>query len=124
MRGVLVHGEDLLEQSGELCLAKNTARLDVGQQVLEVAHALRQRLHFAQAFVYLLEPVRHLLEAFTQPCFQRGLEFFIDGGTHFVELGGVAGLQLRQLCFECLPHFGHAAGVRFTQARQLQTQGV
>ena len=65
-----------------------------------------------------------MLEAFTQPCFQRGLEFFIDGGTHFVELGGVAGLQLRQLCFECLPHFGHAAGVRFTQTRQLKTQGV
>ena len=124
MRGVLIHRENLLKQSSELRLAKNTARLDVGQQVLEVTHALRQRLHFTQAFVHLLEPVRHLLEAFTQPCFQRGLEFFIDGGTHFVELGGVAGLQLRQLCFECLPHFGHAAGVRFTQARQLQAQGV
>ena len=65
-----------------------------------------------------------MLEAFTQPCFQRGLEFFIDGSAHFIELGGVAGLQLRQLRLECLPHFGHAAGVRFTQARQLQTQGV
>jgi len=109
--GVLIHREDLLEQGGQLRLAKNTARLDVGQQVFEVAHALRQRLHFTQALVHLLKPVSDLLEAFTQPCLQCGLEFFVNRGPHLVELGSVAGLQLRQLRLQRLPHFGHAAGV-------------
>jgi len=62
-----------------LCLAKHAARLHVGQQVLEVAHALRQRLHFTQTLVHLLQPLGHLLKAFAQTGLQRRLQLFVYG---------------------------------------------
>ena len=73
LRTVLVDREDLLQQTGQLRLAKNTARFDIGEQMLEVTHALRQRLHLAQAFVDLLQPVGYLFEALTQARLQGGL---------------------------------------------------
>jgi hypothetical protein len=41
----------------------------------------------AQALVDLLQTLGHLLKAFTQPRFQGGLQFFVDGLAHLVELG-------------------------------------
>ena len=73
-------------------LTKNTARLDVGQQMLEVAHTLRKRLHFTKALVHLLKPVGHLFKAFTQTCLQRRLKLFVHGTAHLVKLGGIGQL--------------------------------
>jgi hypothetical protein len=124
LRGVLIHREHLLQQGGKLGFAKNTARFDIGQQVLQITHALRQRLHFAQATVNLLKPVCHLLEAFAQPRFQRALQLFIDRLAHLVELGRIGLLQLGELLFECLAHFGHAAGIGFADRLQLHRERV
>jgi hypothetical protein len=79
--------------------------------VLEVAHALRQGVHFAQAFVHLLQPVGHLFEALAQAGLQCGLEFFVHRLAHFIELGGVALLQLGQLGFHGAAHLRQAAGI-------------
>ena len=120
--GVLLGRQHLLEQGLELHFAEHAARLDVGQHALQVAHALRQRLHFAQALVHLLQPVGHLLETLAQPRLQRGLQFFVDGLAHLVELGGVGLLQQGQLRLQRAAHFGHAPRVRFAQVLQLQRQ--
>ena len=53
----------------------------------QIPYTLRECLHFAQTLVNLLQPVSHLLEAFTQAGLQRGLQFFIDRLAHLIELG-------------------------------------
>ena len=121
---VLVDGEHLLQQGPELRLAEDAARLHVSEQVLEVAHALRQRLHFTQSLVYLLEPVGHLLEAFAETRLQGALQLFVDGLAHLVKLGGVALLKLRKLRFHRRPHLGQTARVRLRQALQLGVERV
>ena len=52
------------------------------------------------------------------------MQLFIHGGAHLIKLGGVGGLQLGQLRFQRLAHFGHAPGVGFAQAGKLQVQGI
>ena len=79
--------------------------------MLEVAHALRQRLHFTQPLVDLFEPVSHLLEALAEPRFQRVLQLFIDSTAHLVELVGITLLQLRELLFQRFAHFAHTARI-------------
>ena len=116
--------EDLFEQAGQLRFAKDAARFHVGQQVLEVAHALRQRVHFTQAAMHLLQPFGHLPEALAQALLQRGLQFFIDGAAHFVQFFGVALLQTGQLLLQGAAHFLQAAGVVFAQRLQLRGQRV
>ena len=113
--GVLVGGKHLLQQSAQLGFAKHAAHFHVGEQALEVAHALRKRLHFAQATVHHFQPVGHLLEAFAQPRLQGGLQFFVYRVAHLVKLGAVALLQLRHLFLQCAAHFGQAAGVGLAQ---------
>ena len=83
--------------------------------MLEVAHALGQGLHFAQTFMYLFQPVGHLLEALAQTGLQRGLQFFVHRGAHFVQLGGIGALQLHELRFQRGTHFGQHAGAGFAQ---------
>ena len=57
--------------------------------------------------------IGHLFEACAQACLQRGLELFVHGGPHFVELGGVGALQLRQLGIQGFSHLGQSAGAGF-----------
>ena len=64
--GVLLGRQHLFEQGTQLRFAKHATRFDVGQQVLEVAHALRQRMHLAQALVHLLQPLGYLRETLRQ----------------------------------------------------------
>ena len=73
------------EQRGELDLAPGAARLDVGQNALQVADADRQRLHLAQPFVHLLEAIGHLLERCPEPLIERRLQFFVDGGAYLFQ---------------------------------------
>ena len=113
--GVLLAHKHLFQERSELRLAKNAARLDVGEQMLEVAHALGQGLHFAQAFVHLLKLVGHLLETCAQARLQSGLELFVHRGAHLIEFGGVGGLQLGELGVQRLAHLGQGAGTGFTQ---------
>ena len=97
LRGILIGREHLLQQSAQLGFAKDAAHLHVGQQVLEIAYALGEGLHFTQAAMHHFKPFGHLLETSVQARLQGGLEFFIDCLPHFIELGAVALLQLRQL---------------------------
>ena len=105
-------------------LAKHAPGFDVGQQVFEIAHALRQGVHFAQPFVHLLQAVGHLFEALAQAGLQRGLKFFIHCLAHLVELGRIALLQLGQLGFHGAAHLGQAAGIGFSQGIDLLGQAV
>ena len=112
---VLVAHKHLFQQRGQLRLAKNAPGFDVAQQVLQVAHALGQGLHFAQAFVHLLQLVGHLFETCAQARLQRGLQLFVHGGTHLVELGRIGSLQLGQLGIQGLAHLGQGAGAGFAE---------
>jgi hypothetical protein len=105
---VLIDGKDLLEQTGQLGLAKYATRLDVAQQVLEVTHALGQALHFAQPPVHLLKPLGHMGKTRVQPLLQRAVELFIDRGTHLLELFLVAVLQRPQALFNRGADLGQA----------------
>ena len=124
LRGILVGCKHLLQQGAQLCLAEHTARLDVAEQVLEVAHALGQRLHLAQALVHHLQPVGHLAEALAQALVQRGLELFVHSLAHLVELGAVGVLHLRHLRFQRAAHFLQAARVGFAQGIELAGERV
>jgi hypothetical protein len=121
---ILLRGQHLLQQRLQLHLAEHAARLHVGQHALQVAHALRQRLHLAQPLVHLLEPVGHLLEAVAQPLLERGLQLLVDGLAHLVELGRVGLLQLLQLRVQRGAHFAQPPGIRFAQALQLHRERV
>ena len=90
--------------------------------MLEVPHALGQGLHFAQAFVDLLQPLGHLLEALAQAGFEGALQLLVHRLAHLVEFGGVAGLQLGELLLHGAAHLGQAAGVGFAQVLQLGAQ--
>ena len=79
--------------------------------MLQVTHPLRQGVHFTQPFVHLLQTVGHLLETFAQARLQGGLQFFVHCLTHFIKLGGVALLKLRQLRFQSAAHFSEASGI-------------
>ena len=131
----MVGHKHLLKQGRKLCLTENTPRLHIGQQMLEVTHTLRQGLHFAKTFMNLLEPVGHLFEALAQPRLQGGLQFFVHGHAHFFQLGGVAALQLGQLCLQRAAHFaqtgraglvefGQAAGIGLAERTELRAQGI
>jgi len=111
----LLWGENLLQQRRQLGLAEHAARFHVGEQVLQVADASGQALHLAQALVHLFQALRHVLEAFRQPGFQRLVEFFVHGGTHFVQLGGVALLQLVELGFQRGAHLAQSTGIGLAQ---------
>ena len=97
LRGILIGCEHLLQQGAQLGFTKYTAYLHVGQQVFEIAYALGKGLHFTQTAMHHFKPFGHLLETSVQARLQGGLEFFIDCLPHFIELGAVALLQLRQL---------------------------
>ena len=73
-------------------------RLTVG-----LADAGGQLLHLAQAPLHLLQPLGDQLEGIAQPGFQRRLQLLVHGLAHLVELGGVGGLQLRQLLLQQRP---------------------
>ena len=135
LRRVLVGHKHLFKQGRKLCLTKNTPRLHIGQQMLEVTHALRQGLHFAKTFMNLLEPVGYLFEALAQARLQGGLQLLIHGHAHFFELGGVAALQLGQLCLQRAAHFaqagragliefGQTACIGLAQGTELRAQGI
>ena len=130
LRRVLVGHKHLFKQGRKLCLTENAPRLHIGQQMLEVTHTLRQGLHFAKTFMNLLEPVGHLFETLAQARLQGGLQLLIHGHAHFFQLGGVAGLQLGQLCLQRaayfaqagragLVEFGQTAGIGLAQGTQL-----
>ena len=72
--------------AAELHLAPHAARLHVGQHALQVADAGRERLHLAQAPVHLLQAVGHQLERLAEPLLERGLQLFVDGRAHLLEL--------------------------------------
>jgi hypothetical protein len=91
---------------------------------LQVAHALGQGFHVAQTLVHLLQTLGHLFEAFAQPRFQGGLQFFIHGLAHLIELGGIGFLQLLQLLVQGVAHLGHAPGIALAERQQLGAQSV
>jgi hypothetical protein len=96
VEGELVAREELLEEIAELDLAPGAARLDVGQDALEVADAAGERAHLAQAGVDLLQALADQGERFAEPALQRPLKFFIDGLAHLVEALGVVFLEVAQ----------------------------
>ena len=87
----------MLQQSFQLHLAKHAPGFDIGEHALQAAHAVGEFLHLPQTVVHLLQALGHLFEALRQAFFQGGLEFFVHRAAHFVELVGIAFLQLLQL---------------------------
>ena len=117
---VLLGGQHLLEQAGELDLAVNAARFHVRQHPVERADVAREHLHLAQALVHLLEPLGHLLEALAQSLLQCGVKLLVDRCTHLVELGLVALLQRREPPLDGLTDLAKATLVGLAQRAELR----
>ena len=98
--GVLIRLEHLLEHGPKLHLAPGAAGLDVGEHLLEIAHAGGQDLHFAQALVDLFQAFADLLEGLAEPLLERALEFLVHGLPHLVELLGVVFLEALEPGFD------------------------
>ncbi len=89
----LLRRQHLREQRFKLHLAPGAAGLDVGQHLLEVAHADGQRLHLAEPLVDLLQPLADQPERLAQAFLQRALELLVHGLPHLVEAFGVVFLD-------------------------------
>ncbi len=100
------------------------AGLDVGQDLLQVADAGRQRLHLAEPLVDLLQPVADQLEGLAEPALQRALELLVDRVAHLLELAGVVGLDLGQLRLDGRAQAVELLLVAFGQAPQLGRKAV
>ena len=57
-------------------------------------------MHLAQTVVNLFQTLSHLFEALGQTFFQGGLQLFVHRTAHFVQLVGIAFLQLLQLLIQ------------------------
>ncbi len=101
---VLRRREHLREQRAELHLAPAAAALDVGQHLLEVAHARGEVLHLAQPLVHLVEAVGHLLERLPEALLERGLQLFVHGRAHLLELGRIVGAQRLEVLRDARAH--------------------
>ena len=108
----------------ELDLAPRAARLDVGQDFLQVADAICERLHLAQAAVYLLEPLADGAEGLAEARLERGLQPLVHRGAHLVELRGVVRLECRQPFLHRLAQRLHAALGRLRPGSELRGEGL
>ena len=115
---VLLGGQHLFEQGGQLHLAPGAAGFHIGQHPLQIADADRQGLHLAQALVHLLQALRHQLERFTQALLQGGMQLFIDRLAHFLELDAVLGFDVLQARFERGADLGQLQVETVTEALQ------
>ena len=68
--------------------------------------------------MHLLEPVRDLLERFAEPQLKRGVELFVDRGTHLLELLRVVAAKHFQPLREGAPHRVEPLLVALRQRRQ------
>ena len=107
----LIGRQRLLQQIAKLHLAPGAARFHVAEDLLQVAHADGQRLHFAEAAVDLFEPFAHELEGFAEPLFERRVQLLIHRGADAFELRLVVALHLRELR---LDRRAHRFELRFT----------
>jgi hypothetical protein len=103
----LVGRQQLFEQGRQLDFAPGAARLDIGQHALEVADTGRQRLHFTETAMDLLQAIADQLERFAQTLLQRRMQLLVDRPPHLFQLVGVVGLDGRQP-----PLDGSVSGVR------------
>jgi hypothetical protein len=83
----------LREEVFELDFAPCSAGGDVREDALEVADSGRERLHFAEAFVDLLETVADELEGFAEAALERALEFLVHGVLHGDQVLGDGGAE-------------------------------
>ena len=94
---VLARRQNLGQDGLELDLAQDTARLDVAQHALEVAHARGDALHVAQPAIYGLELLAHLLKRGRKPVVQRARELLVHRRAHLLQLHRVVATDARQL---------------------------
>ena len=88
----------LLEERRELRLAKNAARLHVGQHALEVAHPAASVCISPRPLCTSSRPIGNLLERFGQALLERGVQFLVHGLAHLLELGGVVTAESAPSC--------------------------
>ena len=100
----MLAGQHLFKDVGELVLAENALRLDVGEDLFEVPHSAGQRLHLAEPLVDLLEAVTDLFEGLAEPLLQGRLQLFVHGLAHLIEALSVVLAHLLQLLVDGTPH--------------------
>jgi hypothetical protein len=88
--------KDLSKQILQLNFSPCAASRHVAEDAFEVSNAGCESLHFAEAFVYLLQTFAHKAERLAEACFQRCLQLFIYRLAHLFEFGRVVGLQQEQ----------------------------
>ena len=74
-------------------LTQNAADLGAAEDLLQVAHAAGQRLHFAQTFLHNAELFHHGVEGLLELFIQRVLQLFIHGFADLRQLRPVFGAQ-------------------------------
>ena len=101
---VLLLRQHLLKQGAELHFAPRSARLDVREDLLQIADVGGQRAHLAEPLVYLLEPLGDRGEGLAEPFFERRVKLLVHGRAHLFELFLVALLHLAQLFLDGRAH--------------------
>ena len=87
--GVLRRSKRLFQQRAQLHFAPDAPGFHIAQHPFQVAYAAGQRMHFAQRTVHLLQSLADLRKAVVQALFQRAVQLFIHGLTHFFQLTAV-----------------------------------
>ncbi len=116
--------QQLIQQRLQLHLTPGTARLDVGQDPLQVANASGQRLHLAKPSMDLFEAIADQLEGFTKPLLERRMQLFIDCSTHLFELERIVALHRGEPCLKGQPQALETLLIAVGQARQLLRKGL
>ena len=99
----LIRRQIIVQQHAELDFRPCAPRLDVGEDALEIADACCQLLHLAKPFMHMLELFADRVEGFSQPFFQRRLQFLVDGLHHLFELFAIVLAQHLKAGFNRLP---------------------
>ena len=115
----LARRQNLLQQDPQLYFSPHASSLHVGQHFFQVAYTSRQRLHLAQPFVHLFQTITDHLERFAESFLQCGMQLFIDGLPHGLQLAAVILLQRSDLHLHCFPHAFELLLVGLRQMLQL-----
>ena len=77
----------------QLYLTENTASLDAGYDLLQIAHITCERPHLSKPARHLCKVCRHSLERTGDTLIQRGFQFFLYDLPHLVKLFGIGALD-------------------------------
>src|SRR5271165_2960313 len=83
----LLHCRNIFSIKFELPLTEGATYLYIRKNILQISDVRSKILHLTETFMYTSELLHDPVKRFTESAFQSGLEFFVHGLPHLVELG-------------------------------------